>query len=94
MPPHFCGLDFISLSIERGSISREPIPPSLCRFLGRRGSLSLNLRSPTNHWGGKGIGELPTIAAPVAVANAVRDDISTRVSPRQRAWNILSAARV
>jgi carbon-monoxide dehydrogenase large subunit len=32
--------------------------------------------SPTNPLGVKGIGELPTVAAPVAVANAVLDALS------------------
>jgi carbon-monoxide dehydrogenase large subunit len=33
--------------------------------------------SPTNPLGVKGIGELPTVAAPVAVANAVLDALSS-----------------
>jgi aerobic carbon-monoxide dehydrogenase large subunit len=33
--------------------------------------------SPTNPLGVKGIGELPTVAAPVAVANAVIDALSS-----------------
>jgi carbon-monoxide dehydrogenase large subunit len=34
--------------------------------------------SPTNPLGVKGIGELPTVAAPVAVANAVMDALAHR----------------
>jgi carbon-monoxide dehydrogenase large subunit len=33
--------------------------------------------SPTNPLGVKGIGELPTVAAPVAIANAVMDALSS-----------------
>ena len=33
--------------------------------------------SPTNPLGVKGIGELPTVATPVAVANAVMDALSS-----------------
>ena len=33
--------------------------------------------SPTNPLGVKGVGELPTVAAPVAVANAVMDALSS-----------------
>ena len=33
--------------------------------------------SPTNPLGVKGIGELPTVAAPVALANAVMDALSS-----------------
>ena len=33
--------------------------------------------SPTNPLGVKGIGELPTVAAPVAVANAVMDALAS-----------------
>jgi carbon-monoxide dehydrogenase large subunit len=32
--------------------------------------------SPTNPLGAKGVGELPTVAAPVAIANAVMDALS------------------
>ena len=37
--------------------------------------------SPTNPLGIKGIGELPTVAAPVAVANAVADALSRAGAP-------------
>ena len=33
--------------------------------------------SPTNPLGVKGIGELPTVAAPVAVTNAIMDALSS-----------------
>ena len=50
-------------------------------------------------WGLKGIGELPTLAAPVAVANAVMDalssagvrDIDTPLTP-EKVWQALQAA--
>jgi carbon-monoxide dehydrogenase large subunit len=37
---------------------------------------TLETPSPTNPLGVKGLGELPTVAAPVAVANAVMDALS------------------
>jgi len=52
--------------------------------------------SPLNPLGSKGIGELPTVAAPVAVANAVMDALSgagirhidTPLTP-EKIWNAL-----
>ncbi|MGH8058171.1 MAG: molybdopterin cofactor-binding domain-containing protein, partial [Candidatus Entotheonellia bacterium] len=38
---------------------------------------TLETLSPTNPLGVKGVGELPTVAAPVAVANAVMDALSS-----------------
>ena len=54
--------------------------------------------SPTNPLGVKGIGELPTVAAPAAVANAVLDALSslgvrhidTPLSP-EKIWRALQS---
>ena len=56
--------------------------------------------SPLNPLGAKGIGELPTLAAPVAVANAVMDALSstgvrhidTPLTP-EKVWNALSRSQ-
>jgi aerobic carbon-monoxide dehydrogenase large subunit len=55
--------------------------------------------SPTNPLGVKGIGELPTVAAPVAIANAVMDALSqcgvrhidTPLTP-EKVWRALHGA--
>ena len=62
----------------------QPLTGSLLDYaIPRAGALpqvilaTMETPSPTNPLGVKGIGELPTVAAPVAVANAIMDALSS-----------------